>query len=56
MNCACPDLCGGCPVMAIPTAIPRAAVFASAAEKDYKNYNGVEPAALRAVDRQFMIQ
>ena len=22
MNCACPDLCGGCPAMGIPTAIP----------------------------------
>ena len=22
MNCVCPDLCGGCPAMAIPTAIP----------------------------------
>ena len=22
MNCACPDLCGGCPAMDIPTAIP----------------------------------
>ena len=24
MNCACPDLCGGCPAMGIPTAIPEA--------------------------------
>ena len=23
MNCACPDLCGGCPAMGIPTAIPN---------------------------------
>ena len=23
MNCACPDLCGGCPAMGIPTAIPK---------------------------------